>query len=108
LRKWRRSPVSLWFRFDKDSFESLTALFSSGTSKEETFDYVLFCGGHHADPNWPKPWPGQEEFQGRILHSHSYKHSGGFEEKVNVGVGIGNSGVDVACDLSCVSKQVGT
>lgn len=79
---------------------------SSGLSYEETFDYVLFCGGHHADPNWPKPWPGQEEFQGRIIHSHSYKHSGGFEEKVNVGVGIGNSGVDVACDLSSVSKQV--
>ncbi|KAH7718799.1 Protein FMO-2 [Aphelenchoides avenae] len=75
-------------------------------SRRETFDYVLLAVGHHAFPNWPKPWPGQDQFQGKIIHSHSYKDFHGFEDKVNVGVGIGNSGADVVAELSRCSKQV--
>lgn len=67
---------------------------------------MLLAVGHHAFPNWPKPWPGQDQFQGRIIHSHSYKDFHGFEDQVSVGVGIGNSGADVVAELSRCSKQV--
>jgi dimethylaniline monooxygenase (N-oxide forming) len=79
---------------------------NNGHLHEELFDYVLLCCGHHAHPNWPKPWPGQEHFKGRIIHSHSYKNHSGFEDQVTVGVGIGNSGADVVCELSRVASQV--
>lgn len=66
----------------------------------------MLCSGHHATPNIPKPYPGQETFKGRIIHSHDYKTYQGYEEKNVVVVGIGNSGGDCAVELSRVSKQV--
>lgn len=73
---------------------------------EEIFDGVLVCSGHHAIPHWPKPFPGQNEFKGRIVHSHDYKDHKGYEDKVVVVVGIGNSGIDVAVEQSRIAKQV--
>ncbi|RWS24930.1 hypothetical protein B4U80_04965, partial [Leptotrombidium deliense] len=72
---------------------------------EQIFDGVMVCVGHHVKPNIPT-FPSQETFKGRILHTHSYKTSIGFEDKVAVVVGIGNSGGDVAVDLSHVCSQV--
>ncbi|XP_041370067.1 flavin-containing monooxygenase 5-like [Gigantopelta aegis] len=70
---------------------------------KHVFDGVLVCTGHHAAKHEPK-FAGQEEFQGRILHSHNYKDSRGFEGKRIVVIGIGNSGGDVAVELSRCSK----
>ncbi|KAI1700047.1 flavin-binding monooxygenase-like domain-containing protein [Ditylenchus destructor] len=73
----------------------------------EIFDCVLLCQGHHAKPNYTgTDWPGRDSFQGNIIHSHGYKDSKGFEDSVSVVVGVGNSGVDVAVELSRVCKQV--
>ncbi len=52
--------------------------------------------------------PGQAAFQGRIIHSHSYKDDKNpvdCHEKRVVVVGIGNSGVDVANELSRCARQ---
>ncbi|KAH7691348.1 Protein FMO-1, partial [Aphelenchoides avenae] len=57
-------------------------------------------------PYFPPPFEGQERFKGRITHSHSYKHPGGYEEKVVVVVGVGNSSMDVTVELSRVAEQV--
>ncbi|GMS92712.1 hypothetical protein PENTCL1PPCAC_14887, partial [Pristionchus entomophagus] len=62
----------------------------------KVFDGVLVCTGHHTLPYWPRPWPGQEQFQGKIIHAHSYKDYRGSDEKVIAVVGIGNSGGDIA------------
>lgn len=87
---------------------------------------MLLCCGHHALPRMPAPWPGQDRFEGRIIHSHSYRdHKGtglrrgfydaslirknyfqGYEDKVVVVVGVGNSGGDLAVELSRIAKQV--
>ncbi|CAB3402591.1 unnamed protein product [Caenorhabditis bovis] len=75
-------------------------------TKEEVFDGILLCSGHHAIPYIPKKWPGQDEFKGRIIHAHSYKDHKGYEDKITVVVGIGNSGGDCAVELSRISKQV--
>ena len=45
-------------------------------------------------------------FKGKIIHSHDYKHSAGYEDKRIVIVGIGNSGGDAAVELSRVASQV--
>ncbi|XP_041371196.1 flavin-containing monooxygenase 5-like [Gigantopelta aegis] len=70
---------------------------------KEVFDGVLLCTGHHAKKHEPK-FAGQEDFQGRILHSHDYKDSRGFEGGKVVVIGIGNSGGDIAVELGRVSK----
>ncbi len=75
------------------------------TGSEETlvFDAVLVCTGHHASKNIPT-FPGQDEFQGEILHSHDYKDWTGYTGKRVVVIGIGNSGGDIAVELSRVGQ----
>ncbi|KAK6731298.1 hypothetical protein RB195_007645 [Necator americanus] len=79
---------------------------STGANQTDTFDAVLLCIGHHKVPHWPEKWPGQDNFKGRILHSHDYKEPNGYEDKRVVAVGIGNSGADIAVELSRVAEQV--
>ena len=79
---------------------------ASGAERTETFDAVLVCTGHHADKKLPN-FPGHEEFKGQQVHTHDYKNHMGLEDKNVVVVGIGNSGGDVAVELSKIAKQVG-
>lgn len=80
--------------------------FSQNIKQVEEFDGVLLACGHHGIPYIPDPWPGQEKFQGKIIHAHSYKDLTGYEDKVVAVVGIGNSACDIAVDISRVAKQV--
>uniref|UniRef100_A0AC34Q3L2 Flavin-containing monooxygenase n=1 Tax=Panagrolaimus sp. JU765 TaxID=591449 RepID=A0AC34Q3L2_9BILA len=75
-------------------------------SHTEIFDGVLLATGHHAVPHWPKNYPGQSEFTGKLMHAHDYTDHRGFEDKTVVIVGIGNSGGDLAVELSRIAKQV--
>lgn len=66
----------------------------------ETFDALIVANGHHWDPRTPD-YPG--EFDGALLHSHAYNDP--FDPidmrgKRIVVVGMGNSGLDVASELS--------
>ncbi|OZC08567.1 Flavin-binding monooxygenase-like protein [Onchocerca flexuosa] len=76
---------------------------SNGDKK--LFDYVMICTGHHGIPQYPQI-PGTEKFKGRILHSHEYRDYQGFEGKDIFIIGIGNSALDIASELSGVSKSV--
>jgi thioredoxin reductase len=70
-------------------------------SNGETRDYdaLFVCNGHHWDPQWPEPpFPGQ--FNGRVMHAHDYKGDEDFRGKRVVVVGMGNSGLDIAVELS--------
>ena len=71
----------------------------------EIFDFVLICNGHHGDKNVPHI-NGQDLYKGLTLHSMEYFKPDGFEGKSVVVVGSGNSGCDMAVDLSRNSKQV--
>ncbi|CAB3406825.1 unnamed protein product [Caenorhabditis bovis] len=77
-----------------------------GGRHTEVFDGVMLCHGHHTIPHWPAKFPGQDEFKGNIIHSHSYKDHRGYEDRIVVVVGVGNSGGDVAVELSRIAKQV--
>uniref|UniRef100_A0A7E4V9K5 Flavin-containing monooxygenase n=1 Tax=Panagrellus redivivus TaxID=6233 RepID=A0A7E4V9K5_PANRE len=72
----------------------------------ENFDGVMLCTGHHSIPHWPEPFPGQSEFLGEIIHSHSFHTGAPFAGKNVVVVGIGNSGGDIAVELSKLAGQV--
>lgn len=65
-------------------------------------DLLIVCNGHHWDARWPEPpFPG--EFAGTVLHSHAYIDSFtpvDMHGKRVLVVGIGNSAMDIACELS--------
>jgi cation diffusion facilitator CzcD-associated flavoprotein CzcO len=69
----------------------------------EIFSAVLVCSGHHWSPKYAT-FPGH--YSGKSLHAHAYKSMEGFEGKNILIVGIGNSAVDIACELSNVAAPV--
>ncbi|GFT37686.1 dimethylaniline monooxygenase 5 [Nephila pilipes] len=71
----------------------------------DIYDGVLVCVGHINRPKMPK-YPGQDEFKGKILHSHSLKGVSSYQGKNVVVVGMGCSGLDAAVESSSVAKQV--
>jgi thioredoxin reductase len=72
-----------------------------GSGEVEEFDALVVANGHHWDPAWPDPAiPG--EFSGRELHSHSYidpDEPEALRGKRVLIVGMGNSAMDIACEL---------
>ncbi|MFG1791362.1 flavin-containing monooxygenase [Nocardia sp. NPDC049149] len=75
-------------------------LVTSSDGMTRAYDALIVCNGHHWDPNLPD-YPG--EFDGVLLHSHAYNDP--FDPvdmrgKRVVVVGMGNSGLDIASELS--------
>ncbi len=69
-------------------------------AEARSYDALVVANGHHWDPRMPE-YPGQ--FDGVIMHSHAYRSP--FEPidmrgKHIVVVGMGNSGMDIASELS--------
>jgi hypothetical protein len=66
------------------------------------YDALIVANGHHWDPRWPEPaYPG--DFAGEQIHSHSYltpEDPVNFRGKRVLVVGMGNSAMDIACELS--------
>ncbi len=59
---------------------------------------VVVCTGFNRCPVVPQ-WPGQEAFEGEILHSRSYKTGKPYAGKKVLVVGMGNTGAEIALDL---------
>ena len=68
------------------------------------FDSVMICNGHFSEPNRPR-FDGEDVFKGRIVHTLEYRDHRGYEDRTVVVVGIGNTGCDIAVDLSMIAKQ---
>ncbi len=75
-----------------DSWETLTA---DNTYRSRA---VVVATGFNHVPHCPT-WPGQDHFQGVILHSSQYKNATPFQGKKALVVGFGNSGAEIAVDL---------
>ena len=71
--------------------------------KEERFDYLFVCSGHHSHPRVPD-YPGQ--FAGETLHSHNYKRAEPFRGKRVLVVGGGNSACDISVEVARVAERV--
>ncbi|XP_026160378.2 dimethylaniline monooxygenase [N-oxide-forming] 5-like [Mastacembelus armatus] len=72
-----------------------------GEEQTHVFDAVLVCTGHYTHPVLPlSDFPGYEMFSGRCFHSWEYKDADACRGKRVVVVGIGNSGGDIAVEIS--------
>ncbi|NXX17214.1 FMO5 monooxygenase, partial [Podargus strigoides] len=80
---------------------------SEGKQETAVFDAVMVCTGHHTEAHLPlSTFPGLEKFEGWYLHSRDYKNPQSFSGKRVVVVGTGNSGIDIAVELSHAAEQV--
>ncbi|KTG40971.1 hypothetical protein cypCar_00017380 [Cyprinus carpio] len=78
-----------------------------GRREKQVFDAVMVCTGHHCHPNLPlQDFPGIDSFKGKFFHSRDYKNPEEWRGKRVVVIGIGNSGGDIAVELSRMAKQV--
>ncbi|MGH6928295.1 MAG: flavin-containing monooxygenase, partial [Dongiaceae bacterium] len=72
------------------------------TGDVRTYDALFVCNGHHWNPRWPSPpYPGT--FAGQQMHVHSYRDPFtpfDLRGKRVLVVGLGNSAMDVASELS--------
>ncbi|KAI9547803.1 hypothetical protein NQZ68_015069 [Dissostichus eleginoides] len=77
-----------------------------GEEERHVFDAVLVCSGHYTHPSLPlSGFPGYETFSGRCFHSWEYKDADACRGKRMVVVGIGNSGGDIAVEISRSAKK---
>ena len=60
---------------------------------------VLLAAGWASFPHLPR-FPGQERFAGPIIHSSAYRNGAPYAGKRALVVGFGNSGAEIALDLS--------
>ena len=77
----------------------------TGREFEEFADVIMVCSSLLSIPK-EIDVKGQENFQGQTLHSISYKESLPFANKKVLVIGAGNSGADIAVDLSNVAEKV--
>uniref|UniRef100_A0A671MLZ1 Flavin-containing monooxygenase n=1 Tax=Sinocyclocheilus anshuiensis TaxID=1608454 RepID=A0A671MLZ1_9TELE len=78
-----------------------------GRREKQVFDAVMVCTGHHCHPHLPlQDFPGIDIFKGKFFHSRDYKNPEEWRGKRVVVIGIGNSGGDIAVELSRMAKQV--
>nr|XP_011744242.1 putative dimethylaniline monooxygenase [N-oxide-forming] 6 isoform X2 [Macaca nemestrina] len=78
-----------------------------GKQESTIFDAVMICSGHHVYPNLPTDsFPGLDRFRGNYLHSWDYKNPEAFKGKRVLVIGLGNSGSDIAVELSRLATQV--
>jgi len=60
---------------------------------------VVIATGQYRQPILP-PWPGRESYEGRIAHSAAYTNATPYIGQRVLVVGAGNSGAEIATDLS--------
>jgi dimethylaniline monooxygenase (N-oxide forming) len=76
---------------------------TTGTGATITARSVLVANGHHGTPRRLSV-PGS--FEGTRFHAHDYREPSGFTGKRVLVVGVGNSGLDIACDAAPVADRV--
>lgn len=74
-----------------------------GSGENRRYAHVIVANGHLWDPRMPD-FPGS--FAGTQIHSHHYRTAAPFEDRDVLVVGLGNSAVDIACDLSRRARSV--
>ncbi|XP_032504705.1 dimethylaniline monooxygenase [N-oxide-forming] 5-like [Phocoena sinus] len=80
---------------------------SEGKKEVNVFDGVMVCTGHHTNAHLPlESFPGIEKFKGQYFHSRDYNNPESFTGKRVIIIGIGNSGSDLAVEVSHTAKQV--
>lgn len=73
-----------------------------GERRTETYGAVLVANGHHWCPHRPE-FPGR--FDGEEIHSHDYESPEMLQDRRVLVVGVGNSGVDIACEAARFAEK---
>ncbi|XP_051951421.1 si:dkey-239i20.4 isoform X1 [Xyrauchen texanus] len=90
---------------DSGQWEVVTA-HRDGREETHVFDGVLVCAGIFTQPITPlSAFQGIDAFPGTFVHSWEYKDSDPYRGKRVVIIGIGNSGGDIAVELSRVCEK---
>ena len=74
---------------------------SSGDTRH--YQDVVLANGHHSVPNIPE-FPGQ--YSGESFHAHDYLDPSVFDGRNVLVIGVGNSGMDIACDAAKNAESV--
>ncbi|OIW23435.1 flavin-containing monooxygenase, partial [Coniochaeta ligniaria NRRL 30616] len=74
-------------------------------AEESHYAAVLACTGHLSSPRIPD-FKNRESFKGEFLHSHYYRRPGPFAGKRVAVIGLGSSGVDIACEIAPQATEV--
>ncbi|CAM1508643.1 Fc.00g054910.m01.CDS01 [Cosmosporella sp. VM-42] len=69
------------------------------------FDKIVFCHGYQTERNMPT-FPGQDEFQGEILHSQQYRKPDDYKGKTVVLVGLATTTADIAPEIISQAQKV--
>ncbi|MCA9123137.1 MAG: NAD(P)-binding domain-containing protein [Planctomycetaceae bacterium] len=86
----------------EDGLFDVTVQARSGESRCRQYAAVIVANGHHWNPKFPE-YSG--EFHRQTLHAHDYRTPDAFRGKRVLVVGIGNSGCDIACEVSRVASK---
>lgn len=84
VKRIRKLPNGHWVVDAKKTFEAQNVIVGTGINRV---------------PNTPS-WQGQSNFKGDILHSRFYKNAQPFLGKKILVIGMGNTGAEIALDLS--------
>jgi len=68
-----------------------------------TYQHILVANGHHSSPKIPHF---EGEFTGESFHAHDYRDLSVFAGKRVLVIGVGNSGMDIACDATRNAQAV--
>lgn len=85
-----------------NAYAVTTTNLQTGHQHTQTYRAVLVCNGHHWKPRLPH-FPGT--FSGDTSHSRTYRSPLPYAGKNVLVVGMGNSGVDIACDIAKLAQQ---
>lgn len=70
-----------------------------GNGEVRYYDGLVVANGHHNTPNYPD-YVARDEFAGDFIHSKQYRYRHGYKGKKVLVVGVGNSGSQIAVDVS--------
>ncbi|PWA45882.1 flavin monooxygenase-like, FAD/NAD(P)-binding domain protein [Artemisia annua] len=91
--------------FKNDGFVVEWSTIEAGL-KDEVFDAVVVCNGHHTEPRVADDIPGIKEWSRKQLHSHNYRVPEPFRDQVVVVIGNGPSARDISKDIAKVAREV--
>jgi acetylornithine/succinyldiaminopimelate/putrescine aminotransferase/pimeloyl-ACP methyl ester carboxylesterase/acyl carrier protein len=68
------------------------------------YDALVIANGHHNTPSFPA-YANRDKFSGDSIHSKQYRYRHKYQEKKVLVVGVGNSGAQIAVDVSHDAKM---
>lgn len=90
---------------DEGRWEILSRNLPKNTYETHQYDAIFLCNGHYSSPSIPQ-YDGLDGFNGRIMHSRSYRRPEQYAGKTLLIVGSGPSGRDIMYEIAPQAKSV--